>query len=128
MALVLGFERSATGALTTSSAAPVQATGRKRFGWAVNAAGAAHRVNATVALPAGAVVSKGRAYSAAGAVCFTTTIPTGANARFINGIRHHVNGAMFVKATAPAATARRSGHEKLLYDVVDGACFFDSVA
>lgn len=127
MALIKGFERSATGALVTASAAP-DGTATRHLGWARNTSNAAHRENATVALPAGAVVSRGRAFSAAGAVCFTTVAPTGANAKYIHGILHHANGAMFAKSSAPAATARRSGVEGLLYDPADGACFFDSVA
>jgi hypothetical protein len=126
MALVLGFDRLANGALVTSSAAPAS-TARRRFGWAISSAGAAHRANATAGLPAGAVTVKGRAYSSGGAVCFTTTKPEGTAAKFIGGVRHHVNGSIFVKTTAPATPAR-SGHEKLLIDRVDGAVIFDSVA
>jgi hypothetical protein len=126
MALVNGFDRSVNGALVTASAAPAS-TARRRFGWAISAAGAAHRVNATAGLPAGAVTVKGRSYSPGGAVCFTTTKPEGTAAKFIGGIRHHINGSIFVKTTAPA-TAARSGHERLLIDRVDGAVIFDSVA
>lgn len=126
MALILGFDRGANGALVTASAAPAE-TARKRFGWAISSAGAAHRVNATAGLPAGTVSVKGRSYSAGGAVCFTTTKPEGADAKFIGGIRHHINGSIFVKTTTPA-TPIRAGHEKLLVDQVDGAVIFDSVA
>ena len=127
MALVKGFERDANGALVTSSAAP-DGTATRHLGWARSTSNAAHRSNATVALPAGAVVSRGRAFSSAGAVCFTTSAPTGDSAKYIHGILHHVNGAMLAKSSAPTSTARRSGLEGLLYDPADGACFFDSVA
>src|SRR5688500_12191175 len=126
MARVLGFERGATGSLTTSSTAPAE-TARRRLGWAISATGAAHRVNATAGLPAGSVMVKGRSYSAGGAVCYTTAAPTGTNLKFIHGIKHHINGAIFAKSTA-AVSPDRSGQEKLLYDRNDGAVIFDSVA
>jgi hypothetical protein len=127
MALTRGFDRSATGALVTSSAAPAT-NSKKVLGWAVNTSGAAHRVNATVSLPAGAVMVRGRAYGPTGAVCFTTTLPAAGSRKYIHGIAHHINGAMYAKSAAPGATARRSSHERLLFDPADGAVFFDSVA
>ena len=127
MALVRGFERTVTGALTTSSAAP-GGTAKPYMGWARTSAFVAHRVNATVSLPAGSKMIRGRAYGPTGAVCFTTAAPSAANSKYINGIRHHINGAMYVKTTAPGATAIRGGFEKLLFDPADGAVFFDSTA
>lgn len=127
MAFVRGFDRNANGALVTSSAAPAT-NSAKVLGWAVNSAGAAHRVNGDTGLPAGAVIIRGRAYSAAGAVVIVTTAPSDANSKFIHGIRHHINGAMFAKSAAPGVTARRSSHERLLFDPADGGVFFDSVA
>lgn len=127
MPLTRGFDRTATGALNTSSAAPAGQPLRNH-GWAITATGLAHRHNATAALPAGFVTFRGRAYTAAGAVCYTTTIPTGANLKFVNGIRHHINGAVYAKSAAPTATARYAGMERLLFDPADGAVFFNSVA
>jgi hypothetical protein len=127
MALIRGFDRTATGALNTSSAAPAGQPLRN-LGWAITAAGLAHRHNATAGLPAGFVTFRGRAYTAAGAVCFTTSAPSAANSKYINGIRHHINGAMYAKSAAPTATARPAGIERLLYDPADGAVFFNSVA
>jgi len=126
MALIRGFDRTATGALNTSSAAP---SGRplRNHGWAVTDAGLAHRHNATAGLPAGTVTVRGRTYTAAGAICYSTNNP-GVNAKFIHGIAHHPNGAIFAKATAPGATARLSSFERLLFDPADGAVFFNSVA
>jgi hypothetical protein len=127
MALTRGFDRSSTGALVTSSAAPSTNTD-KVTGWAVNTAGAAHRVNATVSLPAGAVMVRGRAYGPTGAVCYTTTLPAAGSRKYINGVAHHINGAIHAKSAAPGATAIRAGIERLLFDPADGAAFFDSVA
>jgi hypothetical protein len=126
MALVNGIERTAAGALVTSSAAPATSA-RRRLNWAISASGAAHRVNATAGLPAGAVLFRGRAYSLAGAVCFTTTRPAGVTAKYINGICHDINGAMYVKTAVPTKSAR-SGPERLLIDPADGAVIVDSTA
>jgi hypothetical protein len=126
MALIRGLDRTATGALNTSSAAPNAAVVHQ--GWARTAQGLAHRHNATAALPAGFQTFKGTAYTSAGALCFTTTAPSAANSKYIHGIRHHINGAMLAKSSAPTASARVSGLHRLLYDPSDGAVFFNSVA
>jgi hypothetical protein len=127
MPLIRGFDRTATGALNTSSAAPAGQPLRN-VGWAITSTGLAHRHNATAGLPAGFVTFRGRAYTAAGAVCYTTAAPTGTNQKFVDGIRHHVNGAIFAKSSAPTAAARLAGQERLLFDPADGAVFFNSVA